>query len=121
MVWIAGQLAVNSLHGADRCTVLDDDVRHIRMLEAEGLHAGVVATVEFAVDDRSDSKTSAERVADEVVVTLRAAGLRKSFVDFRKGTSESLAIGVEVSVVVDVNRNSECVLKEWSESDSVPE
>ena len=121
MVRIAGQLTVNSLHGTDRGTVLDDDVRHVRMLETESLHAGVIATVKLTVDDSTDSQTCAERVADEVVVTLRASGLRKPFVDFRKHAAESLAIGVKVAVIIDINRDSKSVLKEWSESDTVTE
>ena len=91
------------------------------MLEAESLHAGVVAPVEFAVDHRAYSQTCAERVADEVVVTLRAAGLRKLFIDLRESSAESLAIGVKVAVVIDINRDSKSVLKEWSESDTVTE
>ena len=121
MVRIVGQLTVNSLHGTDRGTVLDDDVRHVRMLEAESFHAGVIATVKLTVDDSTDSQTCAERVADEVVVTLRAAGLRKLFVDFRKHAAESLSVGVEVAVIIDINRDSKSVLKEWSESDTVTE
>ena len=91
------------------------------MLETESLHAGVIATVKLTVDDSTDSQTCAERVADEVVVTLRAAGLGKPFVDLRESSAESLAIGVKVAVIIDINRDSKSVLKEWSESDTVTE
>ena len=91
------------------------------MLEAESLHAGVIATVKLTVDDSTDSQTCAERVADEVVVTLRAAGLRKLFIDLRESSAESLAIGVKVAVIIDINRDSKSVLEEWSESDTVTE
>ena len=91
------------------------------MLETESLHAGVVAPVEFAVDHRAYSQTGSEGVADEVVVTLRAAGLRKLFIDLRESSAESLAIGVKVAVIIDINRDSKSVLKEWSESDTVTE
>ena len=91
------------------------------MLEAESLHAGVIATVKLTVDDSTDSQTCAEGVADEVVVTLRAAGLGKPFVDFRKHAAESLSVGVEVAVVVDEHGNPESVLKERPEGDPIPE
>ena len=91
------------------------------MLETESLHAGVIATVKLTVDDSTDSQACAERVADEVVVTLRAAGLRKLFIDLRESSAESLAIGVKVAVIIDINRDSKSVLKEWSKSDTVTE
>ena len=91
------------------------------MLETESLHAGVIATVKLTVDDSTDSQTCAERVADEVVVTLRAAGLRKLFIDLRESSAESLAIGVKVAVVVDEHGNPESVLKERPEGDPIPE
>ena len=55
------------------------------------------------------------------MVTLRAAGLRKLFIDLRESSAESLAIGVKVAVIIDINRDSKSVLKEWSESDTVTE
>ena len=91
------------------------------MLEAESFHAGVIATVKLTVDDSTDSQTCAERVADEVVVTLRAAGLRKLFIDLRESSAESLAIGVKVAVIIDINRDSKSVLKERPEGDPIPE
>ena len=91
------------------------------MLEAEGFDAGVVSAVEFSVDDHSDSESCAEGVADEVVVFLGAAGLFQAGVDFGKGPAEGFTVGIEVSVVVDIYRDSEPVLEEGAEGDTVPE
>ena len=55
------------------------------------------------------------------MVTLRAAGLGKPFVDFRKHAAESLSVGVKVAVVVDEHGNPESVLKERPEGDPIPE
>ena len=67
---VAGEFSVNPLHGADRDSVLDDDVGHVGMLEAEGLYARVVAPVKPAVYNGSYTKTGTESVAYKVVVAL---------------------------------------------------
>ena len=121
MVFLSGKLSVNPSDRTDGHTVFHDDVRPVRMLQAEGFHAGVVAPVEAPVDYGSDTETGSESISDEVVVAFCTACFSKFGVDLRKCSAEGLAISVQVAIVVDEYGYSELLFQEWSERDSVPE
>ena len=121
MVHVAAGLAVNPCDGPYCDAVLDYVSGKLRVLEAECLHAGIVSAVQDSVNDGSVAESGSESVADEVAVALLAAGLRKPAVHVRKSSSEGLAECVEVTVIIDIYRYSELVLKEWSKSYSVTE
>ena len=64
---VARDLAVDPLDGAYRHAVLDDDVGHLLVFEAEGLDTRVVAAVELIVDHHTDAEARAEGVAYQVL------------------------------------------------------
>ena len=55
------------------------------------------------------------------MISFSAARLFKHLVHFREEASESLSIGVKVSVVIDIYRHAELLLQIWSESNSFAE
>ena len=118
---IAARLAVNSGHGTDGSAVLKNIARHLEIRQAERLHARIVSTVQFPVHHETDTETCTECVADKVMETLVASCLGKPCIDLRKRSAESLAISIEVTIIVYIYRNAELVLKERSESHSVTE
>ena len=121
MVGPAGQFPVHALYGTDCHAVFRYDVRHFLVGQAEGLDAGVVAAVEPAVDERSDTEARAEGVAYEVVEALGASGRFEAGIYLGQDTAQGLPVCVQVAVVVDEHGYSECVLKERPESNAVAE
>ena len=89
--------------------------------DAEHLDAGVVSTVELAVYNHSDAETCAEGEAKKVVISLSASVLVKHLVDVWQKSSQSLAVCIQVTVVVDVDRHAELLFEIWSQSYSLAE
>ena len=89
--------------------------------QAEGLDARVVASVELAVCHKAHTETCTEGVAEQGLVTFCTTQRLQFLVHRWQSTRQSLAIGVEVSVVVDIYWNTELLLKEWTESHAVAE
>ena len=121
MIRIARQFAVDTLDGADGGAVFHDDVGHLLVLEAEGLDARVVAAVEPAVHDHADSQSRTEGVSDEVLVFLGTAELFEPGVHLGQCAAQRLAVGEQVAVVVDEDRNAELRLEEGPEGDAFAE
>lgn len=105
-------LAVDPLDGAYCHAVLDDDVGHLLVFEAEGLDTRVVAAVELIVDHHTDAEARAEGVAHQVFVAFRAAQGFELGVYLGQGAAQCFAIGEQVAVVVDEYRNAEFVFEE---------
>ena len=91
------------------------------MREAVGLHAGVVAPVQLAVDDAADAEARAESIADKVVIALGTAHVLQFRIDLRQDAAEGLAEGVQVAVVVDEHGHAELLLEERSEGHAFAE
>ena len=112
VVRVARQLSVNALYGADRGAVFDDNVGHLLVLEAKSLDARVVAAVEFVVHHDTDAQTRAESVAHQILVAFGAAQRFEPGVHFGQCAAQRFAVGKEVAVVVDEDRNAEFVFEE---------
>ena len=121
MFRIAAQLAIDPLDSSDGYSLLCKHSRVSEIRDAEHLDAGVVSAVELSVHDHSDAETCSERKAKKVVVSLPASVLIKHLVDLRKEATESLSVGIKVTVVVDVDRHAEFLLEVWSERNSLAE
>ena len=112
VVGIARGLAVDALHGAHGHALFDDDVGHLLVTQAERLDARVVAAVQFAVHHHTHAESRAEGVAQQVLIALRASGFFGPCVHLGQGTAQGLAVGEQVAVVVDEDRNAERHLEE---------
>ena len=91
------------------------------MRQAVGLHTGVVTAIQLPVDDAADAEARAEGIADEIVVALGAAEGRQFLIDLRQHAAQGLAVGVQVTVVVDEYGNAEPILEERAQSHAVAE
>ena len=117
----ARELRVDALHGTYGHALLDHHVGHVLVLEAEGLDARVVSHVELAVADESESESRAEGVSQQVAVAFAAADLGQTVVYFGQGSRESLAIGIQVGIVIYIYGYSEPVVQEGAEGNAVTE
>ena len=83
--------------------------------------AAVVPAQEPSVQDDAAAEAGSERDAQEVMVTLRASGRLQGGVQLRQDAREGLAIGEQVAVVVDENRESEDIFQVGAHRDAVLE
>ena len=121
MVHVARSLGIDTLDGAHGHTLLDDHIGHFLVPQAEGFDAGVVAAVEAVVHDDADAESRAEGVSDEVPVLFRASERLETGVYLGQCAAEGLAVGKQVTVVVDEDRDAELGLEEGAESHTFAE
>ena len=100
---------------------IQDDALDVGVGKAVSFHAGVVSTVELAIDHAADAAAGSEGVADEVAEALGAAVAGQFFIYFGKGATQGLSKGEEVSVIVDVYRNAENFVEVRSQGHAIPE
>ena len=91
------------------------------MAQAEGLNTRVIARVQLALGHKAKAEARTERIAQKGVVALGAAQSLQTLVDLGKCSRQSLAIGVEVGVVVDIDGDAELLFQEGAEGHSVAE
>ncbi len=121
MVGAAGEFAVDALDGPDGGAVLADDAGHLLVAQAESLDARIVAAVELPADHHTDTQSRAESVAQQIAVTLGAAGLFEPGVHLGQGPAEGLAVSEEIAVVVDEDGDAELHFEERPQSYAVAE
>ena len=121
MLGVARLLAIDTLYGTDRDTLLYNHVGHHSVGQAEGLYTGVVAAVEAVVNNNANAESCTECVANEVLVLLGRTELPEACVNFGQDTAQCLAVGVEVAVVVYEYGNAEFVLEERAQCHAVAE
>ena len=91
------------------------------MWQAESFYARIISDVEFATNHATDAQTCAEGIADEVLVLLLSALCSNLGIDLWQHTSECLAISIEITVIVDEDRDTKLFLQERTECHTVAE
>ena len=93
----------------------------ILVTQTECLGSRVVTAVEAIVDHHTHAEACAEGVAEEVAVDLGRAEFGEFGIDFGKDAADGLAVGKEVTVIVDKHGDSEFLFKERTEGHTIAE
>ena len=91
------------------------------MAQAEGFDARVVAAVEAVIDHDAHAEARAEGVAHQILVAFGAVQRFEPGVDLRQGSAQRLAVGEQVAVVVDEDRDAERRFEERTQRHAVAE
>ncbi len=119
---VARRFGVDPFHGTHRDALFDDHSGIASVAQAPRLGARVVARVQARpLADQSEAEARAEGVAQEVAVTLGAAGTTEPFVHLGQRSAERLPVGEQVAVVVDEDRQTEPILQIGTQRHAVAE
>ena len=89
--------------------------------QAECLYTGIIAKIETTVNYGAYAETSAESIAQDILILFLGAELGHTAVDFRKRSGHRLSESEEVTVVVNEYGKTEFLLKERSQCHTVAE
>ncbi len=81
------------------------------MRQTECLYTGVITAVQFAIYNNADTKTCTECITDEVIILLGATTCLKFLIDGRQRAAQCLAIGKEVSIIINIYRDTKLTFK----------
>ena len=81
----------------------------------------IIPKHQFAVCDHPAAEARPQSNAQEIAVAARVAHLFQFLIDFGQDARHSFAVGKQIAVVVDENRNSECLFQERTEGNATPE